>query len=46
MLWVGIVGIFVCVLIVAANTPHAGPPSKAAVAPAGGSPDPAPHAHS
>ncbi len=28
MLWVGILGMVVCIIIVAANTPHAAPPGK------------------
>ena len=32
LLWVGIVGMFVCIVIVAANTPHAAPGHKPATA--------------
>lgn len=31
-LWVGVVGMFVCIVLVAANTPHAAPPGKPAQA--------------
>jgi len=32
LLWVGVVGIFACTILVAANTPHATPPKKAPAA--------------
>jgi len=31
-LWVGVVGMFLCIVVVAYNTPHAPPPEKPAVA--------------
>jgi hypothetical protein len=36
-LWVGVVGMFVCIVLVAANTPHAAPPARPPQAAAGAS---------
>jgi hypothetical protein len=37
-LWVGVVGMFLCIVVVAANTPHAAPPGKPSHAAGGSSP--------
>lgn len=45
-LWVGMVGMAVCIVIVASNTPHAAPPKKAQAAPAPATPTESPKSES